>query len=175
MIALCTKLRAGASCCQAPTVGPSCCNASASITVLPMFHPNRTKCLAKPCKNMYIKLSPCCQGGKVYLFSSVSLKALLRSNTSWAWTPSGVAEICLHSTTLILDTQMLGLVYALPKWRLCLGKFRINQIFGPGSICREEQMDRMIRGRERLMWLSSPCSTASGRHTQKPALCHLHG
>ena len=51
-------------------------------TVLPGFHMNRTKCLAKPCKNMYIKLSPCSQG------CDVSFLSLLLSFWKLHWGPA---------------------------------------------------------------------------------------
>lgn len=64
MTALCTKLSAGEHRCQAPWLAivlqHFCCPSH--------VHMNRTQCLAKPCKSMFIKLSPCCQSHEVYLF-----------------------------------------------------------------------------------------------------------
>lgn len=174
MIALSTKLSAGEHGCQVPQ--PGHCAAVLLLHIREgMFHMNRTNCLATSCKNMYIKLSPCSQGRDVYLFSIASF--FLHSESSagvlhvLSVNSTGVAETCSHSNTLVSGTQMLYLRYVPPTWQ-CLGKFRISQVLGTGRIDRGA-MDRIVRERRSLTW-SSSCTIAAGRHTQEPALCHLH-
>lgn len=148
MIALSTKLSAGEHGCQAPQPGHCVAilllHIREGMTVLHVFHMNRTKCLATSCKNMYIKLSPCSQGHDVYLFSIASF--FLHSGSSagvlhvLSVNSTGVAETCSHSNTLVSGTQMLYLSYVPPTWQ-CLGRFRISQVLGTGRIDRSNGQD----------------------------------
>ena len=73
-----------------PTVGHhvATLHAGERIIGLHTFHRNHTKCLAKPCKNMHIKLSACSQDWDVSLFPITSFSLHSESSAGILHCPS---------------------------------------------------------------------------------------
>lgn len=88
------------------------------IIGLHTFHGNHTKCLAKSCKNMHIKLSVCSQGGDISLFPITSFSLHSESSAGVLHCPSrnsiwGGCDVP-QSNALVSGTQMRGLGHIPP-------------------------------------------------------------